>query len=564
MIREESTTRGRKESIGLWVGLIGFGLLLLATEMNWLSFSYGDTAYAPKVGRMFAITWLMASWWMTEAIPIPATSLLPFVLFPCLSIMPSGSVAKQYMNEIIMLFLGGFILALAIQKWDLHKRMSLHIVSRLGGSPALLVLGFMLASAGLSMWISNTATTMMLLPIALSVAQYYQQEDEQHGRRLGLLLLLGVAYSASVGGIATLVGTPPNLSFVRIYRINFPDAPEITFLQWLKIGLPITIVLLPLFWWIMTRVLFRDAVRHSSSQTQSEVKALLTRRLREMGPITRPQTIVLCIFAATAVLWMTRADIQLGKQTQIPGWTTMLGLTYQKKTIRYISTHTATNHAPSTLPNTYTRRIRSKRKPLLGDGAVALMMALLLFLLPAGGAKEPNERLMDWETANQLPWGMLLLFGGGFALAAGIKSSGMSAWVGEFFRWKGLSAWGPTAIILVICLLITFLTEFTSNTATVEITLAIVAPIAAVFGGTGVHPLLLMLPITIAASCAFMMPVATPPNAIAYSSGYIPMPTMIRTGIILNVVSTIVITIVLSIVLQYMGISLMQKPAWIP
>lgn len=558
------TQSSSKRWIGLGLGIVGFICIWLATELGWFTFSYGTIAHQPKIGRMLAVTWLMAMWWMTEAVPIPITSLLPVVLFPCLKILPSSSVAKHYMNEIILLFMGGFFLALAIQKWDLHKRISLHIVHKLGENTANMVLGFMLASAGLSMWISNTATTMMLLPIGLSVTHFYEKENPTKGKRLGLLLMLSIAYSASIGGIATLVGTPPNLSFIRIYKINFPNAPDVSFLQWMKIGLPITLILLPLFWFVMTRFLFRDAVAPDASDSSSEARSIVAQKLHALGPMKQGEKWVLLIFVLTATLWMTRVDIRMGQHFKIPGWTHLLGLTYTAKKIKYKRTQRATTTQPSHSVTTYQRIESSRVRPLIGDGGVAIAMALLLFLISVRKEEDSEpEPLMDWETAKHIPWGMLLLFGGGFALAGGIKHSGMSTWIGEFFKWKGFSAWGALGIIFLICLLITFVTEFTSNTATTEITLAIVAPIAVVFSGTGVHPFLLMLPVTIAASCAFMMPVATAPNAIAYSTGYIPMKTMIRTGILLNLLSTIVVAIVLYCILHMMGIPLLEKPAWL-
>lgn len=561
--------KSSNEWLGLGVAIAGFVVILAATELGWLRFATSEGQAQPQIGRMLAITWLMAVCWMTEALPIAATSLFPIALFPLLGIMPSGLVARQYMNEIIVLFMGGFFLAIAIQRWDLHKRISLVIVTRSGGRPAQLVLGFMLASAFLSMWISNTATTLMLLPIALSVAQFYEKEDPKQGRQLGLLLLLSVAYSASLGGIATLVGTPTNLSFVRIFKIYFPKAPEITFVQWLQIGLPVTFVLLPLFWFVMTQILFREAVKGSDPETQKEAQKMLKERLTLLGPMTQTERWVLVIFAMTAFLWITRADIKLGAKQQIPGWTSVLGLTYQKKLITYKKNTPKLSLPNTTLrgPTTYTRVEKTRKKALLGDGAVAIMMALLLFLIPAGKERQeegkPTIRLMDWESAKDIPWGMLLLFGGGFALAAGIKKSGMSQWVGEWFKWPGLGQLSIFVIILIICLTITFVTEFTSNTATAEITLAIMAPIALVFGGKGAHPYLLMIPVTLAASCAFMMPVATPPNAIAYSSGYIPMKTMVRTGILLNILSTIVIALLLTLIFSMMKLNLLVAPSWI-
>ncbi len=602
-----------KKRLGFFVGLIGFFAIILMTELGIFSFSYGNSGGSHHlVGRMLATTWLMATWWMTEALPIPVTSLLPLVLLPFMGILPGKATARQYANEIIFLFMGGFFLALALQKWNLHRRIALLVVSFLGGRASRMVLGFMVASAFLSMWISNTATTMMLLPIGLSVLAIFEEDDPKVGREIGTLLMLGIAYAASVGGIATLVGTPPNLSFARIFQIYFPQAPEITFVSWLKIGLPVTLVMLPTIWIVLVFFFFRKAVKKTEGAHAEAVEEVFRQKLHELGPMKWQEWTVLSIFILTAALWLFRSDIRLGDQFRIKGWTTLLNLKITKKRTIYVplnrwlqktvqKKHQSIDFAtfkklvdkrlfhkakgrhfiPLSIRDSsiaklwkerhlsqnkkkfskiFIKEIKLIKKTAFGDGVIAIMMALLLFMIPADSK---GERLMDWETAAKIPWGMLLLFGGGFALAAGIKGSGMSAWVGEMFRWKGFAHLGAFGVIAVITLVITFLTEFTSNTATTEIMLAIMAPVVATFGGTGVHPFLLMIPTTIAASCAFMMPVATPPNAIAYASGYIPMEKMVKVGIVLNILSVILISTLLYFLMSYLGIPLLHKPLWV-
>ncbi|MCK6512004.1 SLC13 family permease [Myxococcota bacterium] len=597
--------------VGFWVGLLGFLLLWGAVQSGFWQPRSGHEGLL--IGRMLAITWLMAAWWMSEALPIPITSLLPLVLLPMAGIMSGDKVAHEYTNEVIFLFMGGFFLALSLQKWGVHRRMALHLVLRTGGGhPRWLILGFMVACAFLSMWMSNTATVVMLMPIAVSVIHLMKEEQGDAAIQMGQVLLLGLAYAASIGGMATLVGTPPNLSFARIYKMYFPNAPEVSFVEWLKFGLPVTFVLLPTFWLFMVFVLFRRPLQEV--RAGGNVRAWLEEQLAAMGPMRVQEKAVLLVFAITAFLWVFRVDIQMGPSFRIPGWMGALGLYHNVKTVRYepLKTATQSKQHPTTpnkpsvalskpsvalskpsvalskpsvalskpsvalskpsaalskpvraLPKSgselYVRREIVRRKPLFGDGVVAMMMALLLFLMPAGG----GERLLDWENAKEIPWGMLLLFGGGFALAAGIQSSGMSAWIGEIFRWPGLSAFGTLGIILFLCFLITFVTEFTSNTATTEISLAMIAPVVATFGGTGVHPYLLMVPITISASCAFMMPVATPPNAIVYATGIVGMRAMVRAGFWLNLISAVLIALLLYGIFLWMGIPLRVKPDWL-
>ncbi len=450
----------------------------------------------PVVTRTAAAAVLIAVWWITEALPIPVTSLLPLVLFPLLGIMKTKEIAPSYMNSSIFLFMGGFMIALSIERWGLHRRIALNILRLLGDNPRKLILGFMVATAILSMWISNTATTMMMLPIALAVAHRADRVEADGGFkvRFPLALMLAIAYSASIGGIGTLIGTPPNIVFSRQFLISFPGAPQVSFLQWLQLAFPLVVVFIVVTWFLLTRVLV-PVPNVSFGGGREMVKD----ELAGMGPTGVPERRVAVIFALTALLWITRSKIDLGF-VSLPGWADLTGL-----------------------------------GSLVDDGTVAVMMAVLLFALPAGNRS--GERLLDWGTALKLPWGILLLFGGGFALATGFKTSGLSAWVGG--QLHGLAGQPPGLMVGLTSTMLTFLTELTSNTATTQLILPILASIAAV---ERLHPLLLMIPATISASCAFMLPVATPPNAIVFSSGRVPIAKMATVGIVLNVVGVVLVT----------------------
>ena len=482
----------------------------------------------PREARAtLAVTILMASWWMTVAIPIPATSLLPMVLFPVLGILPSGTTAANYANNNIFLFLGGFILALGIQRWSLHRRIALHVVHVIGTNPARMVLGFMLATAFLSMWISNTATALMMLPIALAVIA--SMREASGGQSMGGFapaLLLGVAYSASIGGLATPIGTPPNISFLRILEILYPEAPTYSFGRWVVAFVPLVVIFLPIAWLVLTRVvhrLSRGAVGAGSKVLREEILGL--------GPMSVSERRMMWVFTTTAVLWITRGDLVLGSLV-IPGWA---GLVERILGLEYFSGY-------------------------LHDATVAVAMALLTFLIPGDRDDRGNaRRLMDWETAVQLPWGILLLFGGGFALAMAYKESGLSQYLGESFagRLEGLH---PLLLVAAICFLLTFMTEVTSNTATTEVVLPVLAGTA---GAMAINPLLIMIPATLSASCAFMLPIATPPNAIIFGSGQVDMRQMVRAGIVLNLIGVVVISLVFYFLSSWLlGIDLATVPAW--
>ena len=502
-----------------WAGAAGAALaaalcILLAPALS---------AMPDAARRTLAVAAITATWWVTVAIPIPATSLLPLVLFPALGVLPSGKVATSYANNNIFLFMGGFILALGIQRWGLHRRIALLIVSAIGSDPSRMVLGFMIASAFLSMWISNTATTLMMLPLALAVIAALGSADAES---FPPALLLGTAYGASIGGLATPIGTPPNISFQRILEILYEAAPSFSFGHWTLAFFPLVALFLPLAWIVLTRVSFP-----LKSEVRGRGRQVMREELRRLGPMGSAERRMLWLFAITAGLWISRGDLAFGGFT-IPGWAGILE--------RWIG-------PPFVAAN-------------LHDATVAVTMAIVAFIVP--GEPDTNSRrraLMDWETARELPWGILLLFGGGFALALAFKESGLSLHLGEIFgaRLEGLPA---VVLVAATCLLLTFLTELTSNTATTEVMLPVLAGTA---GALAIHPLLLMLPATLSASCAFMLPVATPPNAIVFGSGKIEMRHMIRAGIVLNLLGVMLITAVfLTLSSGLLGIDLTHVPTW--
>ena len=558
------------KSVGLLVGLCGFTVVLLAP---WLAAAWARTlvwtvpamvlvalallifrrqhrksvlvaavllcvatavVFAPALSEMpslaratLATAVLMASWWITVAIPIPATSLLPLVLFPVFGVLTSKQTAGNYASEIIFLFMGGFILALGIQRWGLHRRIALHIVQLFGTNPSRMVLGFMVATAFLSMWISNTATSLMMLPIALAVVASLREVDGDRVKGFAPALLLGIAYSASIGGLATPIGTPPNISFLRISEILFPEAPTISFGSWFFAILPIVIVLLPIAWILLVRLFGYRAPSGSSSSGPR----VIAEEIRALGTMSGAERRMLWIFVITALLWITRGDLDLGT-FRIPGWASLVEA--------WLPGRFAAGH--------------------LHDATVAMGMALLTFLIP--GERQPDGRrpaLMDWDTAVQLPWGILLLFGCGFALALAFKESGLAEYFAASFA-RQVGGLPPFFLVIATCGLLTFLTEVTSNTATTEVLLPILAGTATAMG---VHPLLLMLPATLSASCAFMLPIATPPNAIVFASGEVEIRDMVRAGLLLNLIGVVVIaTLFFLVSSRLLGLDLSTIPLW--
>ncbi len=476
----------------------------------------------PAATQTLGVALWMAIWWVTEAVPIPVTALLPIVLFPLTGVMDGSQVAAQYFNSTIFLFIGGFLVALGMERWNLHSRIALRILLVFGNRPLAVLFGFMVATAFLSMWVSNTATAMMMTPVAIAVGSTLMRstdsdsdDAESHSSPYLVALLLGVAYSASIGGIATLVGTPPNLSFSRIYAISFPEAPEIGFAQWLIFAFPVSIALLAITWLVL--VLWKG--RRADSQPSSS--GLIRFRYSALGPFTYEQKVMLTAFVTLAILWMTRADLEIG-DFSFHGWANLFGT-----------------------------------PDFINDGTVAIAIGVLLFAIPS--RSDSGKRVMDWETASKLRWDIVLLFGGGFALAAAFLESGLAAWFGSELS----DADDVPLVVLVsaISLLITFVTELNSNTATSETLLPVLAGVAS---GAGIHPLLLMLPATLAASLAFMMPVATPPNAIVFGSGMIRITEMVRVGLILNLFGAAAVTVaVLLIAPTVFNFDVNSVPTWV-
>ena len=433
-----------------------------------------------------AIGVLMAVWWATEAIPIAVTALLPIVAFPVLGIASIEDTTAPYGNKVIFLFLGGFILAFAMQRWNLHRRIALTVLQIAGGSGRSLIGGFMLAAALLSMWVMNTSTTMMLLPIAVSIITVIHNTvdtlDDKAKEDFQTAMLLGVAYGATLGGIATLVGTAPNGIFNAFMKDNY--GTEIGFANWMMLGVPVSAVMLPLAWLTLTRVVFKvDFI------TSDEGKATLKRMKDDMGPITVPEIRVAIVFALMASAWITR-----------PLLVKYLGLS------------------------------------ALDDSLIAIAGAVLLFLIASGKSSDPL--LLRWKYAEQLPWGVLLLFGGGLTLAGAVRRTGLADWLGQNLQLIGDLP--LLVIILIVATLIIFLTELTSNIATTATFLPVVGAIAM---SAGYDPIALLIPVTLAASCAFMLPVATPPNAIVFGSGMLTVPRMARAGFALNLLSIVIVSV---------------------
>lgn len=471
--------RGR--NVGLILGMV----LCLA-----LLVFYHPQPGRPEVGRMAAIAALMAILWITDAIPLAATALIPIVAFPLAGILDSSTIAKAYVNSIIFLFIGGFLIALSMERWNLHRRIALNIIHLIGRRTDLLILGFMAACGFLSMWISNTATAVMMLPIGLAVVGRMEEEfGKAKAHPVALALMLGIAYGCTIGGVSTLVGTPPNLAFVRIMQETFPEAPPVSFGNWILMGVPYSLTLLLLTWFLLTHLL----CRFDKSLTLD--RSIVKNELKELGPFRFEEKAILVVFTCTVLLWIFRGDLNLGAFT-LPGW--------------------------SRLWSGFNK---------VDDGTIAVGMALLLFFIPAR-RKEKADRILEMDVFKRLPWGIILLFGGGFALASGFTASGLSQHIGESFH--ALGEVPLPVLLLIICLSVTFLTELTSNVATITMLLPILVATAA---SLQIHPLVFAIPATISASMAFMMPVATPPNAVVFGSQRIRIHEMARAGLLLNLLA---------------------------
>ena len=474
-----------RENFGFLLGVTAALVVMLLPTPEGLSLEAHKTA---------ALFLLMGIWWATEAVPVAVTALVPLALFPMLGIVDIQSAANPYANKTIYLFFGGFLIATAIQKWDLHKRIALFVLEYAGSNGASLILGFMLTAALISMWVMNTATTIMLLPIGLAVITVVKETvrglSEKEMESFQLALLLGIAYGATIGGMSTLIGTGPNGMLAAFMADNYNL--DISFVDWMKVGVPLSIVMLPCSWLILTRVIFKVEF-----ETSQETKDLLSSMKQELGKFDGAEFKVFVVFVLTAITWMLRTVLD-----DING---LEGLS---------------------------------------DAGIAMISALFLFLLPSGN-KEKKGALLEWKDAQEnVPWGLLVLFGGGLSLANAVQATGLAVWMGNLIP-QGISI---VLIVILVVTMIIFLTELTSNMATTATFLPVVAAIAI---QSDFNPLLVTAAVALAASCAFMLPVATPPNAIVFGSGLIRVPQMARAGFLINVLGILVVSFVAAVSVPY-------------
>ena len=532
-----STVVPTRSRIGLWLGPLVFVFMLLFVDLD-----PGN----PAVTRMAAIILLMAIWWITEAIPLSATALLPIVLFPLMGIMRGRelsaarqidletatiadgfsasdfdiifpNVANQYMDWVILLFMGGFMIAVVVEKWNLHRRIALNVLRAIGGQPHRLVLGFMVATGFLSMWLSNTATAIMMMPMGMSLVLLYEELNRKietgggvvdiRSSNFSLTLLLGIAYGASIGGFTTLIGTPPNAMLLAQLPTLFPEAPEITFSTWLLFALPMGAVYMLLAWLLLTRLVFP-----LPPSTPFSGRDFIHNEIKKLGPMSIEEKRVTTVFSTFAILLITRKERLLGEDIDIFGWS---------------------HYLDSLLVSIGSSPVGY----MIDDGTVSIGVALTLFMIPA--SKQIGGRLMDWDDAKKIPWGILLLFGGGLAIAKGFTTSGLSGYVATQLAVL-LGDASPLVIVISTVTFITGLTEVASNTATISLSLPMMASLSQAIEA---HPFLLLIPTTLAASCAFMLPVSTPPNAIVYGSGRIPIMKMVIAGIWLDILSVFLLTV---------------------
>ncbi len=468
----------KAQTIGLLLGPFLFALTLLFFSPEGLSF---------EAKAVLATTLWVAVWWITEAIPIPATSLLPIFLLPVTGALSSATVTSAYGDDIVFLFLGGFFIATAMEKWNLHKRMALAIIAFVGTSTQRILLGFMLATAFLSMWVSNTAAVMMMIPMALAITAQvaHALKNTPEARDIPVFeksLIFAVGYAGTIGGMGTLIGTPPNIILAAQARELF--GVEISFANWMMIGVPVVIALLLIAWVYLGRVAFRMSIKGIPGG-----RALIQNERSALGKISFEESAVAVVFASAAFMWITRDFI----------WTSIV--------------------------------------PELRDGMIAILAAVLLFIIPAKSQGE--GRILDWKDSRVIPWGILLLFGGGLAIAAGFRETGLSTWMGG--QLTVLDSLHIALIITCATLLILFLTEITSNTATATMILPVVASLALALN---VHPFALMVPCAMAANCAFMLPVGTPPNAIIFATEKLRIVEMVKTGFFMNVIAATLIVMV--------------------
>lgn len=493
-------TYGLRNKTGLFLGPVLFLIILFLPNPEALSI---------EAQRVAAVAVLMAVWWVSEALPIAAVALLPISLFPLLSVLPTASVTAQYANQIIYLFIGGFFIAVTMERWNLHRRIALSIIKAVGTAPARIILGFMIASAVLSMFVSNTATAMMMVPIGLAVIKQASDIVKENNLRdvdtrpenfhFAIALMLGIAYACSIGGVGTIIGTPPNTVFVGVSDTLFDQ--QISFALWMAYGVPMSVIMLGLTWAYLVYFAFPLKLKELPGG-----RAFIQAELDKLGVMAKEEKYVLAVFSLVASAWIARGFIGFG---------------------------------------------------YFNDAAIAITGAMLLFVIPSDYQK--GVFLLDWQTAVKIPWGIVVLFGGGLALAHGFSETGLAAWIANSLLV--LSGLHILILITAVALLTILLTEVTSNTATATMLMPILASMALAMS---VHPYGLMIGATIAASFAFMLPVATPPNAVVFGSSFISIPQMAKAGIWLNIIGVIIIVLFTYFLLPLLwDIDLSQLPEWL-
>ena len=470
-----------RKNISLLLGPLVFLILQLLGKPEGMSH---------EAFNVLASTIWIAIWWISEAVPIAITALLPIVLFPITGALDLGTTTAAFGHKYIFLYLGGFMLAIAIERWNLHRRIALNIINLIGSDISKIILGFMLATAFLSMWISNTATTVMMLPIGIAVVKQFRDaaNDVESSERFGKALMLAIAYSASIGGIATLIGTPPNLVLAGILEQIY--GYKLSFFQWFVFGLPTSSILLVICWRYLTKYAFQFKLK-TLPGGREEIQRMVT----AIGKISYEEKMVLIVFVITAIAWMSRSLLE-------------------------------------------------QLIPSIDDTIIAMVAGISLFIIPT---KNRERRLINWEEAVSLPWGIILLFGGGMALAKGFTETGLAEWIAE--QMTNLDGLSMLLLIFVLVAAVNLLTEITSNLATTAMLLPVLAPMAL---SLDIHPMMIMVSVTVAASCAFMLPVATPPNAVVFGSGFLRIPDMVKSGVIMNAISIVLITIITYLMLPYL------------
>ncbi|MBL0271810.1 MAG: DASS family sodium-coupled anion symporter [Chitinophagaceae bacterium] len=459
--------------------------LFAGIAVSLLLYFVNPFSVSPGAAKVLAIAGLMISWWVTEALPMPVVALLPLILFPLLGISSLEATATPYANPIIFLFMGGFMLGLAIEKWNLHKRIALNIVRITGTSGDRIVLGFILATGLLSMWLSNTATTMMMFPIALSVIHVMKENHKGEGNiaNFSLTIMLVIAYASNIGGIATIIGTPPNVAYVGYIQKKYNYSVD--FVNWMLICTPLAILMLATLYWVMVKWLFPNRIKSDDS-----TKQLIQNEVQQLGPLSVAEKRVLFIFIGTAFLWITRGII---------------------------------NDAQDWFK--------------LDDTIIAIMCAIALFICPSGSDDPQNDSLLEWSDTSKMAWGILLLFGGGICLAGALEKAGLMQQLGQ---WLAQFSGNQFLLVLVVVTVSLFISEVMSNVAQVIVFAPVVSSLA---DAMGMNPLLLGIPMTLAASCAGMLPMGTPPNAIVFASGHIKLRQMTKAGFVMNIISVILITL---------------------